>query len=555
MKRIIFLLPLLFLQQLMAQSMELSQEDWREDLRFLQETIHREYPHLFFRTTAEAFDQAVADLHQAIPGMEVHEIIVGFASLIAQFRIGHSVIQLAIDRHHQGLQTGFHLLPIHLYQFSDGIYVQAVSEPYARAAGAKVIRIGQQSIEQALHSIESVVSAENQQYFQAYGLSYLVCPEVLHAKRVIRDRQIVPIHFEKDGREFRIDFPVEKGVHIPDSYGFVEGVEGWVSCRKQGELPLYLQKLEQIYHFEYLEEEKLMYVRHSQIRQDEFASIPAFFDSMFQFVENHEVEKLVLDLRLNAGGNNYNNKEVILGMIKSRLNQEGQLFTIIGRRTFSAAQNLVNELETYTETIFVGEPTAENVNFFGDTKTETLPNSGLEVRLSHMWWQDKDPRDKRLATSPHLPVALSFEAYVNNQDPVLEAIIEFEKHPLATLIHLKQLYLQAAYEEASKVARDLKSQYSPHELPLQSKLNAMGYQLIHMKQLEAAKEVFLLNTELYPESANAWDSLAEVHLEMHDRKKAIFYYHKTIMMDPDGRTGKHAQEMLDRIHRHMPDSN
>ena len=48
------------------------------------------------------------------------------------------------------------------------------------------------------------------------------------------------------------------------------------------------------------------------------------------------------------------------------------MFVIIGRRTFSACQNLVNELDNYTNAIFIGEPTAENINFYGDTRPGSL---------------------------------------------------------------------------------------------------------------------------------------------------------------------------------------
>jgi len=74
-------------------------------------------------------------------------------------------------------------------------------------------------------------------------------------------------------------------------------------------------------------------------------------------VEKNDVEKLVLDVRMNGGGNNQLIKPIITGIIQlKKINKKGKFFCIIGRRTFSACQNLVNELERYTEVIFVGEP-------------------------------------------------------------------------------------------------------------------------------------------------------------------------------------------------------
>ncbi|MBK6947024.1 MAG: hypothetical protein IPH16_02130 [Haliscomenobacter sp.] len=49
-----------------AQEPMLSAEDWRSDLAFLKETVHKEYPFIQ-KITAVQFDSAVNQLHQDIP--------------------------------------------------------------------------------------------------------------------------------------------------------------------------------------------------------------------------------------------------------------------------------------------------------------------------------------------------------------------------------------------------------------------------------------------------------------------------------------------------------
>ena len=68
------------------------------------------------------------------------------------------------------------------------------------------------------------------------------------------------------------------------------------------------------------------------------------------------------------------------------LHGPAKLFTIIGRSTWSATQFLVNEMEKYTNTLFVGEPTGGKVNSYGDSRKIILPNSGITVRVSTLWW-------------------------------------------------------------------------------------------------------------------------------------------------------------------------
>jgi tetratricopeptide (TPR) repeat protein len=240
----------------------------------------------------------------------------------------------------------------------------------------------------------------------------------------------------------------------------------------------------------------------------------------------------------------------VTGLIKcEKINQLGKLFVILGRRTFSACQNLVNELENYTEATFVGEPTGENVNFFGDNRTVRLPNSDLSVRLSYLWWQDKDPRDKRPFTPPHLAVDLSFADYIANRDPVYEAIMASDRvEPLKEpWSHLEELFMEGKVEELTKTAHAYVKDPRYRYYDFEDRINNAGYQLMGTERYKEARFVFELNAELFANSANCWDSLAESCWRMGDTDKATEYYNKAISMDPDGPTGENARKMLERM--------
>ena len=219
---------------------------------------------------------------------------------------------------------------------------------------------------------------------------------------------------------------MEKGESMPKQRGYVHQNENWLDARDQTKTPLYLKNLDRIYFFEYLPKEKALYVRHSRVADDAKESTEKFYKRVFDFVENNDVNKLIIDVRLNGGGNSYLNKSIITGIIETKkINKVGNLYVIIGNRTYSAAQNLVNELHNYTNAIFVGEPTSENVNFWGDARPVTFPNSGLIVHLSYAWWQGKPVWEYAEWLAPQVPVEMSFSDYKSNQDPVLKAALSF----------------------------------------------------------------------------------------------------------------------------------
>jgi hypothetical protein len=128
-------------------------------------------------------------------------------------------------------------------------------------------------------------------------------------------------------------------------------------------------------------------------------------------------------LRLNGGGNNSLNRPIWHALLKSeRLNQKGKLWVIIGPKTFSAATSCVDDIELNTNAMFAGEPTGESPNQWGDPRDVKLPNSGIVVQASTLWWQLEDPRDNRSYRKPDLPAPLTFADYANGIDPVMQAI-------------------------------------------------------------------------------------------------------------------------------------
>jgi hypothetical protein len=200
MKKILFILNLLLFFQLSAQE-TLSATQWQEDLRFLQNTIHKDYSFLFVKTTKEIFDVEVEILHKNIPNLESHEIIVGMTKIIALFKYGHTGINFNQKSIH------FNHLPFNLYEFNDGVYIQGVSKEYEKALGAKVLQINKVPIAAALKKIYPVVNAENDQFFKAYGINNLTIPEVLHAQKITKTLQNkVTLTLEKNGNVFTQSF-------------------------------------------------------------------------------------------------------------------------------------------------------------------------------------------------------------------------------------------------------------------------------------------------------------------------------------------------------------
>lgn len=69
------------------------------------------------------------------------------------------------------------------------------------------------------------------------------------------------------------------------------------------------------------------------------------------------------------------------------------------------------------------------------------------------------------------------------------------------------------------------------DFSIEMNLNALGYRLLNAKKNKEALQVFELNTKLFPNAFNTWDSLAEAYLIMGNNKKAIQYYEKSLALN------------------------
>ncbi len=197
----------------------------------------------------------------------------------------------------------------------------------------------------------------------------------------------------------------------------------WVDARDGGSLALWLRDLLNPYWYQYLERERTLYLQINTIQQKAADSLASFMAHALATADSAGAERVVLDLRQNGGGNGSFNKQILLPLIKSRYDVPGRLYGLTGRRTFSAAQRLVTELQKYSSAVFVGEPSASKGNHYGDSYHIVLPNSRVTVRVATLWHQYLDSRDRRNMIEPAIPASIALADYAAGRDQVLDAAV------------------------------------------------------------------------------------------------------------------------------------
>jgi len=396
----------------------MSRDDgWRYDLAFLAREIKRlAYAPFAFQPEAE-FDRAVTELDAAIPGLTDAQILVGMMKLVRHLDDGHASISWPEDDKELS-----RMLPVDMFLFPEGLYVIGAAPGCEHLLGAQVDKIGGLTVDDAMAALDPVITRDNEHWLSWKFPALVRYPAILEGLGI--DHRLTVRLPGGTLDEVRLEaVPVKSRL---DRYP-----AGWTALADTvaEPRPRHLRNRELPFWFEYLPADDLVYFQFNAVRDHPAETFAAFCDRLFGFIEDHNAGRLVIDMRWNGGGNTFLSQHLLHHLIASkRLTRRGALFVIIGRLTFSAAQNTVTAIERETSAIFVGEPTGSRPNFIGERIDFELPYSKLRANAADLFWQTSWPEDHRTWTAPDIYAPPTFEAYRRNQDPALDAILAIREH-------------------------------------------------------------------------------------------------------------------------------
>ncbi|ANM30889.1 hypothetical protein ABI59_16880 [Acidobacteria bacterium Mor1] len=426
--RCLVLVVSVFLLSLPACAGELKPAKWQKDLRELKEQLVERHVDPFHSVSREEFEAAASDLEERIPTLTQPEILVGIAQLVAMVGDGHTSFYPGNQK-----KKWFRFYPIQLWSFSDGIYVIATTPEHSDLYGKRLVRIGDTPIEEAYRRISTTIGADNAMEYEYSAPYQMNRPELLHALRIAQSADRADFHFEGGTRKtFRPlslkEYRAQKRTTANELYGG----EFPPSLRLEFlfATPLVLEHLKQrkYYWFTWIPEERALFFQYNACwNQKDRPTFADISDELFRAMEERPVERLVIDLRQNTGGEPLIAKPLIEGLAgRSEFADEGRLFVLVGRRTFSAALTNAAELRSRAGARIVGEAPRGKPNSPSEGRDIELKRTKIWLSVSTQFVE----RDAELGDAEFLPVEieapLSFEQFRKGQDPALEAALSAE---------------------------------------------------------------------------------------------------------------------------------
>lgn len=387
-------------------------EKWREDVRFYARELPARHKNLFFHLSKEEFERDVRLLEKDVERLTDDEIKLRLMTLTARINDGHTLF------YWEKLED-ITVFPIRLRQFPEGFYAVETAPAYKEILGKRLVKMGDVKIDEAARRVRRVFAAENDFGVKNSLSQYLVIPFILKANRITNNTaQAVYTFADANGEKSRANVePVRYADYAKsEKSSFFDGRTA----------PLALRNADKNYWFEYLPDEKTLYLAYNVCQEDKSKSFAEFAKEMFAVVDKSAAEKIVVDLRRNGGGNSKVLHPLYDELVaRPELSRKGKLFILTSRQTFSSGFLNAIEMKQKFGALWIGEPSAQAPVGYGEVKNFDLPNSKLRVQYSTKKYT-YDENEKRDFMPVDVSVEETFADFSAGRDAVLTTVFKYQ---------------------------------------------------------------------------------------------------------------------------------
>jgi hypothetical protein len=377
------------------------------DLQHLVQQITTRHPNPYYLTPKAAFDREVADLAVRLPSLAPHAILVGFARIAALVGDGHTRVTIP---------AAGGVLPIEIEWLDDAWRVVRTTAAHQPMLGAKITRLDDLDVDAAYQrAVTRVPRHESEGFSRAFAARLLTNADVLDALGISTVRGRVLVTGATDAGEPRSAVIAAGPRPAPDE---------WVDPAPP---PLARQRdlRQAAFAWRRMPGTSTAYVAFNSYQVDR--SRGAFGDvvkRLFGEMDAAKIDRLVLDLRWNGGGDFTRGRQYVLAEIRKRDRwlKPGALYVLAGRRTFSAAMVNTVDLKLAAGAILVGEPTGARPNSYSETGFFSLPHTGVQGTVSicrYDIWPEDVP-----GVPPDRSIPPTWADYRDGRDAALEWILE-----------------------------------------------------------------------------------------------------------------------------------
>jgi C-terminal processing protease CtpA/Prc len=381
----------------------------RDDIEVFAEELPRRHKELFFQLEEEEYRRRLRQLEEQLPRLSEAEVEIELRRLLSDVGDSHTDLMPRMEQ----------VYPLRFTRFQEGMFLRQADTAYAEMVGMELTAVDGTPLTEVRRRIAEIVPNENEMQLWIKVSMYLSLPYYLKALGIVEGETASFALRDGEGnrhvmkvraitRSAGIDWHRYLGGELPIP-------------QDPADIPLYMKGQGTVYRMEYRESERLLYIQYNSCREMEDYPFETFTEDVVQRIESVPVEKLVVDLRFNGGGDSRVFRPLLQELERDyKGGRDYDLFAVIGRDTYSSAILNAVDLKKKAGAVLVGEPTAGKPNHYGEIKRLELPYSGLQLSYSTKYFDIIDEDINTLV--PDLQAVWSFRDFSEWKDGAMEVI-------------------------------------------------------------------------------------------------------------------------------------
>ncbi len=381
---------------------------WVQDIDYLVTNLKRLHKDPFRYASEAEFDAAHAELLQQVAQVADADLMVGMARLITRLGDAHTRLVYESDKLLQAA-------PLDVWRFADGYFLSHTLPHQTDLLGSRIVAVGDIPVADVVARLGTIIPHENDYLLESRAARYFRFPEILAAIGVTETPNAVTLVLEDRGKRRRtVRFTAAAPADELTPIWEVHQRPKMLSEEHTGGL----------YSYARVPGHDALYIAYNKCREDPDRPMRTFADEIFELLADERIERVILDLRRNGGGNQLVAWPLLKGLARRPINAEGRLFCLIGLNTFSSALNNALEFRRWTDGTLIGEPTGQKPNHFGEVRTFRLPNCGLTVVYSTNYFTQL--ADDPLTLEPDIATPMTMADWFAGHDPALQTALTLE---------------------------------------------------------------------------------------------------------------------------------
>ncbi len=378
-------------------------KEWTEDINYLHRQLELRHIDLYHQISKPEFESALNAIKLQLPELNQSQVALELMRLFRKIGDGHTQFAYWGSRHHR--------FPLELTVFDEKLQVTAIPPKHKQLLGAELVFINGIAIGDIVQRLRPLLQGVENSYSEMQRLAETITvAEMLIGIGIATQDKAVEFGFKDiHGNRFNITLasnkpgPVElarPGSQAPASFikhnASIKGVELLLDTKMHTAL----------------------------IRFDSYpeSGMSEFAEQLSGIFSQHNIRNLIIDLRENGGGDFFVGLTLAWGLVLcDQLDWRNGIYTLTGRRTFSAAMSNAVQFRQILNAKLIGEPTGANPVGYQDAGTFELPHSGWRVMYSKRFYRFQETAS--LGVQPDVYIKPNLGLLMQGKDAQLEWIL------------------------------------------------------------------------------------------------------------------------------------